>query len=238
MNRHTNALRYLPWLARDVARSAGVLYLLVLVAVSVVLWRIRGTGILTEPVLLQRQIFGATILVAVLVATGGMVSTDVHQGFYRSWFSKPMAPWWYYLQRWILGGLVLLAAPLIFGAILALIGDGHGITWALLSHIALAYLLIGSAVFLASTLLKWDWLLVFLLSFAQGGLHNISLFGAELPRTLDLIYRALPPFHLINPNGPVLEGRPLLHVIAYGAAMLVCALLVLTFRPLGSGGRA
>ncbi|HRP07914.1 MAG TPA: hypothetical protein PLL69_05440 [Gemmatimonadales bacterium] len=238
MRASTGNFRYFPWLARDVARSAGLLYLLVLVAVTVVLWRMRNSGMLSDPATVQRQVFGAMLLVAVLVATGGMVSTDVQQGFYRNWFSKPMAPWWYYLQRWLLGGLVLLSTPLIFGGILALIGSGHGITWSLLASISLGYLLIGSAVFLASTVLRWVSLLVFLVSFAQGGLHGIRTFGAELPGTIDLVYRALPPFHLVNPSGPLPAGTDLLHVVGYGAAMLILALLVLTFRPLGSGGRA
>jgi hypothetical protein len=87
-----------------------------------------------------------------------------------------------------------------------------------------------------------DWLVVFLLSFLQQRLAEVveraAKSGFELPQWLVLVKQALPPFHLINPMKPVLHGNELLHVLGYGIAMLVAALVIVQLRPLGSGGRA
>jgi hypothetical protein len=50
--------------------------------------------------------------------------------------------------------------------------------------------------------------------------------------------KLLPPFHLVDPSTTLLTGSDLVHVIGYGGGMLVAALLLLKYRPLGSGGRA
>ncbi len=240
MNRHTAAVRYSPWLARDVARGPGVLFFAVSLVLAIIFWRIKQrTGMAPTVDQIQAQTMSRVILIACLIATGGMVSTDVHQGFYRAWFTKPMAPWWYYLQRWLLGGVAVLLIPIVYGALLApLIGGGMGITTDLMVGTALGYLLIGSAVFLASTLSRWDWLFVFLIATAQGGLAGLVLMGVELPATVNAVYRVLPPFHLIDPGAAMLTGRSLIHVVTYGVGMLALALLILVQRPLGSGGRA
>ena len=240
MKTNTASLRYAPWLARDVARGPGLLFLVVSIALAVIFWRIKQrTGMAPSVDQIQAQTMSRVLLVTCLIAVGGMVSTDVQQGFYRAWFTKPMAPWWYYLQRWVLGGIAVLLVPVVYGALLALlVGGGTGISTDLMLGVALGYLLIGSAVFLASTLSRWDWLFVFLISAAQNGLAGLVLMGVELPTAVNAVYRVLPPFHLLDPGAPVLTGRPLMHVVAYGVGMLALALLLLVQRPLGSGGRA
>lgn len=240
MTRDRGILRYAPWLARDVARGPGLLFLVIAIGIALIIWRVsERTGTTPDAAMTQAQTFQAVMLIVVLIATGGMVSTDLQQGFYRAWFSKPMAPWWYYLQRWILGGVVVLAMPVVYGACLALLlGNGFGISGALFAQLGLGYLLIGAAVFLFSTLTRWDWLLVFILSFAQGGIHQLVQTGLELPAALRFAYRVLPPFHLLEIGGPTISGGALRHVVGYGVGMLVLALLVLRTRPLGSGGRA
>jgi hypothetical protein len=240
MHRNTSPFRYLPWLARDVARGPGLLYLVISITLTIVFWRIKQrTGMAPEPGDILQQIFARVTLIAVLIATGGMVNTDVSQGFYRAWFSKPMAPWWYYLQRWLLGGVAVLLIPVVFGSLLALmLGGSPGITFELMAGLGLGYLLIGGAVFLVSSIGRFDWLFIFLLATAQGGLAATRRLAMELPTALEWISRVLPPFHLIDPGAPLLSGRPLLHVLGYGTAMVLTALLILTYRPLGSGGRA
>jgi hypothetical protein len=240
MSRNASPFRYAPWLARDVARGPGLLYLVLSVALAVIFWRIKQrTGSVPDVDEIQAMTMARVLTIACLIAVGGMVSTDVQQGFYRAWFTKPMAPWWYYLQRWILGGLAVLLIPVVYGLLLALlIGGGLGITTDLMIGVALGYLLIGAAVFLASTLTRWDWLFVFLISAAQTGLAGLVRMGVELPTVVNAVYRVLPPFHLLDPSADALTGRPLIHVLAYGIGMLALALLLLVQRPLGSGGRA
>jgi hypothetical protein len=234
------SLRYSPWLARDVLLGPGVLYLIIAVIVTVVVWRLHlvGAGI-DNPGAFQETFFSAAALYGVLVATGGMVSGDLHNGFYRAWFSKAISPWWYYLQRFLLGAAVLLSMPLLLGLGLQLVaGNGLGLSGDLLLGLALHYLLIGSAVLLLSIFTRRDWLVVFLLNFAQMTVGKIAMSGVELASSLQLVHDILPPFHLLGFGGDLPSGNALLHVALYGAGMLMAALVLLRFRPLGSGGRA
>ena len=234
--------RYAPWLTRDVASTAGVLYAVITAIVCVIVWRLSraaGGAMGSDVVMFQQQAFKNTLTVAVLIATGGMVSNDLHGGFYRAYFSKPIPTWWYYLQRWIIGGVFVLLIPVLFGAGLMLVlRNGHGITPALLGTIALGYLLIGGTVFVLSVFTRRDWLLVFILVTSQRAMASLMTMNLPVSKALKTIWQALPPYHLIDPGAAPLTGRPLMHVLAYGLSLVALALVLLRFRPLGSGGRA
>jgi hypothetical protein len=58
------------------------------------------------------------------------------------------------------------------------------------------------------------------------------------PAIMTWVHRVLPPFDLLVPGGPSLQGGDLAHVLIYGASLLILALLLLRFRPLGTGGRS
>lgn len=234
--------RYLPWLARDVAKGPGLLFMVVIAVVCAVLWRMsKGAQIVfpMTPELIQAGILNSATIFAVLIAVGGMVSGDAHNGYYRAYFSKPMPVWWYYLQRWIIGGIAVMLIPVVLGLGLTLVlGEGHGVTSTLMANVALAFLLIGGAVLLLSVFTRRDWLIVFVVGSAQQAFASFIGIGMPVNRATKMAWQALPPFHLLKPGGPALEGRPLLHVVGYGLAMTVIALLLLRVRPLGSGGRA
>lgn len=242
MKQDNAPLRYLPWLARDVAVGPGLLYLLISIVVCVVLWRVSrvtDSPSMLTPEFIQGQAFRTVLLVMCLVATGGMVSGDLHGGFYRAFFSKPMPTWWYYLQRWLLGAVAVLLTPLVFGLGLNIVlGNGFGITRDLMLTIALGYLLIAGTVFLLSLFTRRDWLLVFIIAQAQRGIASMVDAGLPISSSIKAVWSVLPPFHLILPGKPVLHGTALIHVVAYGLAMVVVALVLLRVRPLGSGGRA
>jgi hypothetical protein len=224
-----------------VARGPGLLFLVASIVIAAVGWRITvRTGVSFDPALVQSQTFSALKLFMILIATAGIASTDVHQGFYRAWFSKPMAPWWYYLQRYVIGGLFVLATPVVYGAALAILtGKGAGLSVALFVQLGLAYLLVGSAVFLLSTLYRWDWLVVLILSSAQATIHGFMRFGGDgVPQAVVIAYKVLPPFHHLTIGGPTISGGALWHVLGYSGGMLVLAIAVLLTKPLGSGGRA
>lgn len=235
------SLRYLPWLTRDVLTGPGVLYLVVCVVVTVIVWRLSNVAPdnLIDPTNFQAQFFGVAVMYCVLVATGGMVSGDLHNGFYRAWFSKPMAPWWYYLQRFVLGAAVLLLMPIVLGLGLHLVlGKGLGLSSDLFAGLGLAFLLIGGAVFLLSTITRRDWLAVFLVAFIQTTLGRVAASGVEFSPSLQFVHDVLPPFHKLGFGASMPAGSTLTHVAAYGGGMLVLALLVMRWRPMGSGGRA
>lgn len=242
MKQDKSPFRYTPWLARDVAATAGVLFLVVIVVVCVILWRLSRVaqdGMVPAIDTVQKSTFDNVLTVAVLIAVGGMVSTDLQGGFYRAYFSKPMPTWWYYLQRWVIGGIAVLLLPFVFGAGLEIVlGQGFGITTDLMATIALGFLLIGGSVFLLSIFTRRDWLLVFIIATAQRALGSFIEAGMPISTTVKRIWQLLPPYHLIQPDKPVLEGSQLMHVVTYGFVMVVMALVLLRTRPLGSGGRA
>ena len=244
MKRDTSPLRYAPWLALDLAKTQLAGFAIVAVALALVIARIeRSFPSPASAASIQTGTFSAALTIVVLMAIGGAIGSDLSGGFYRAWFSKPMAPWWYYLQRWLLGGVAVLLAPLLLGLALTLIRHrGSGVTTDLMITIGLGYLLIASACLLLSNVTPRDWLIVFLLGAVERPLAMAVAAsrnaGLELPDVLLWTAKILPPFHLIDPMKPVLQGNELLHVLGYGVAMLVAALVIVQVRPLGSGGRA
>lgn len=244
MNRDRSPLRYLPWLAFDLVKVQLALFAIVAIGLPLVILKLqKSMGSAPEPAKIQNGTFMVALTVAVLMCIGGAIGGDLRAGYYRAWFSKPMAPWWYYFQRWLLGGIAVLLAPLMLGGALALVlHRGTGITGDLMITVALGYLLVGSACLLMSNISARDWLLVFLLAFVQQRLAQVILasssMGITVPDWLVWTYKVLPPFHLINTLKPALHGHELLHVLGYGVAMLVAALVIVQVRPLGSGGRA
>lgn len=245
MTRNRSPLRYLPAHSMDVAAGPLALFATVAITVCFVVWRMTRTepAAMADPAMFMSRMMTAVLTLAVLVAAGGVAGNDVAKGFYRAWFSKPMAPWWYYLQRWLLGGLAVLGIPLIIGSGLQLFfGHGTGITTELMAVTALGYLLIGGTVLLASVFTARDWLVAFALTFLQGTLDQVVQVAAmtkgELPVLVTWAHRLLPPFHLITPLKGLPVGHDLLHLLAYGGGMVVIALVLFAVKPLGSGGRA
>ncbi|HEU5170506.1 MAG TPA: hypothetical protein VFU46_08205 [Gemmatimonadales bacterium] len=233
-------VRYLPWMARDVARGPGV-GMLVVGAMSAYLasgmtivsdGRIAGPG--TE-VLLTVTDFAATVFV--LLATAGMVSADFAGGWYRALFARPLSAPAYYFQRWLVGGLaVLIATAAVALTAAARVGAEVPIA-ALVGGTALGYLLLGGLVFLLSTFTRYDWLVAVVLFAAHGALGVARSFGFGLGAVARTLYAVLPPFHLVGLDQPLPSGAHLLHAAGYGIALVLGALLVLRRRPLARGAR-
>lgn len=244
MTRNRSPLRYLPAHAVDVAQGPLALFAAVIAMVCFVLWRMnRGDATPFDPAPFIPQMVSAVLAIAVLVACGGVAGGDVANGFYRAWFSKPIAPWWFYLQRWLLGGVAVLCIPLLLALGLKLLfGGPWGVTKELMAVVALGYLLVGGTVLLLSGFTARDWLITFLVSFAQARVHDVmglmEMTKQDPPAAIEWAHRLLPPFHLISPIKGLPEGNDLVHVAAYGAGLVAVALILFVVKPLGSGGRA
>lgn len=245
MTRDQNPFRYLAVHTKDVARTQLLLFAVVSLGLPIVMKQIMGDQTLNglDVADLLRSMIGGTIMIAVLMAAGGVAGNDRKQGYYRAFFSKPMAPWWYYLQRWVLGLVAVLTIPLWLAlGFQVVFGQGSALDAELFATVGLAYLLIGGAVLLFSTVTARDWLVVFLIYFMQRRMQDVhDMFarsGQELPGSIDTILAVLPPFHVVAQIGELPSGQDLVHVLLYGVAMVGIALAVMAFRPLGSGGRA
>ncbi|MFZ5624031.1 MAG: hypothetical protein ACOY71_06330 [Gemmatimonadota bacterium] len=239
MNR--SPLRYAPWMVRDFLRGPGVLMLGAIVLASLIVSRLVIAGPdsgLVSPDGAMSGILAQLSWPFVLLATGGMVSTDRVQGYYREIFSKPVRPATHYLIRWLVGAVAVGGSmPLIWAGVA--LGPGRPrFEWSLLINLELTYLLLGGLVFLLSTLFRWDWTPALTMFAVEEALGSALEHGFELPWAARWVAAALPPFHLANVTSPVPRGMDLVRVLLWGAALVAAAVWVLRVKPMGSGGRA
>jgi hypothetical protein len=237
MSRPLFPLRYLGWMARDVLLGTGLIMLAVAGLVAFGMSRMSTDVVDAESAqAMLRGILSQSLLPLTLVATGRIVSGDLANGYYRSYFARPVAPPFFYLQRWLLGGVALLAyVPL---AALAVSIRAPGLT-AGPEHFrraGLVYLLVGGTVFLLSTVTSRDWLGAALLYVMQAILNMLHTNEIGLGAAARFVYRLLPPFHIAGLAAP--SAGELRHAVGYGVLLVLAALAALRWRPLGSGGRA
>lgn len=245
MNRDSSPFRYLPVHLLEVARGRLIFFAVVAIALVMIIPDSLGNGagnVLNGQGILVTLV-QTSLLVAVLIASGEVAGNDIRNGYYRTWFSKPIAPWWYYLERWLLGGIAVLLIPLLLALGFVIAGwPVRGLSGTLFGGVALGYLLIGGMALLLSTVTRRDWLVVFLVAVMEARLHDIHRFldaDKLVPRAINMLITILPPFHLINDAiAGKATGSEILHLAAYGVGLVVAALLIFKYRPMGSGGRA
>lgn len=241
-------LAYGRWQWRDHLRGAGVVIVLFATMFGVILWR------LVELESGQAAAARAALLMAlrplawplVILAVAGMVSTDRVEGYNRALFSTPVSPMLFYLQRFLLGGVVVATLPLVL-ALAVRIGLGAWVDpWREVAAVAWLYLLLGGLVFCWSTFGRRDWAIGLTLYMGQDALHAARAAGTPLPGWLYQLEAWLPPFHLAaigRPSGDgalqtlLPAGAQALHFLGYAVALIGAGLLVLRVRPMGGGGR-
>ncbi|MEO8224463.1 MAG: hypothetical protein ABI661_06630, partial [Gammaproteobacteria bacterium] len=141
-------IRYLPWMLRDMLFAQGA----VLLVTSTLIWLIVTRISPAPPASAGLQILQSIVQQAgwpfILYCSSAIVSTDRIQGYYRSIFSRPVSPPWYYLQRWVVGAFVVgLLVPVVTVALELAIGS-FPLSWRFLAQVELTYLLAGGLVFL------------------------------------------------------------------------------------------
>lgn len=229
-------LRYARWMIRDLALAQFALVVAIAVLTGIVLTQVSPSPTATDGPMIITQMLNSLGWIIVLTCVGGIVATDRTQGFYRTAFSRPVSPVGYYLQRWVLGGVVVaLVVPVLGLGIMAAVGR-FAMPWDLAGSLLLLYLLLGGLCFLFSTLTRLDWLFAISVMIMQNILHQLRSRGlSPFWRTLESL---LPPFHLADYRSPLPTGTGLLHILLYGAGVLALALAILRWRPLGVGGRS
>ena len=231
-------LRYLPWMARDLALSQGA----VLVAVGVLAWlimsRVDPTPAAGDGPGMVRAALSQMSLPFLLFCSAAIVSNDRVHGYYRSFFSRPVSPPWYYLARWVLGGLMFLLAVPVLTLGLSLAVGRFPVSWEVMAQLALSYLLLGGLIFFLSAFVRYDWLLGMLVLMVQGTLYSLHRNGVDLPAIWDFVLTILPPIYQASLNSPLPTGPGLTHILLYGSGLVIAGLLLLRLRPLGAGGRS
>jgi len=226
-----HALRYLWWQIVDrtgprilaaVAVSGGFLGILYMA-----MREDKPSPAIAENVL--GQLHYQLVFMFILLLLNGVVSQDRIQGWYRFYLAKPVSPSWFYGQHAVLALLGLLAASAVFITLGSLLIQPIW-NWHHMGPAVAAFLLYGMMMFLWSTLVKHDWLV--------GGL---LLIGSAVAKSRwkpgtgalgDLLHRVLPPTHLLGWNRD-LTAAQWAWVAGWGVGLLILALLVLRFRPLG-----
>ena len=142
---------YLAWQARDVARGPGLVAAIVAGVFVLLVWRLpeaamaAGGGVLLTGYLQQ---VGWPL---VLVATGEIVRTDRSEGYYRFFFSRPVQPAVFYLVRFLLGFVLVLATVGVAALAIWARSGSLDLDPRTFGQLALTYLLLGGTVFLIST---------------------------------------------------------------------------------------
>ncbi len=184
--------------------------------------------------LFLRNFLGAVVFMGALLAMNGIVANDRKLGYYRFLFSKPMAPWRYYGQAFVIHWAGYIG-------IMALLGVLYGIlVWPVLSVplllvMALMFLTYGGITFALSAAARWDWLSLVTVTVAAS--YFWDRYKDSTSPLAALLY-LLPPLHRTSDvYGAVAKGEalpwPLLQWFAgYGIACYVIGLVVLRFRRL------
>jgi len=231
-------LRYLPWMVRDLALAQGVVLVTVGIFAWLIMTRIHPAPDPASGPGLVKEIVARLSLPFLLYCCAAIVSTDRVNGYYRSIFSRPLSPAWYYLLRWFFGGIIfLLITPVLTLGLSVAIGR-FPLSWEVLAQLGLSYLLVGGLIFFFSTLVQHDWLLGMVVLMLQGVLHALQKGGVDLPSFWKVVYKILPPIYQASLNDPFPQGAMLLHILLYGCGLVAAALLILSMRPLGAGGRS
>jgi hypothetical protein len=231
-------LRYLPWMLRDLAVAQGA----VVAAVGILSWLIMGrVDPAPAPGSGPAMVAGALqqlSLPFLLYCSAAIVSNDRVHGYYRSFFSRPLSPPWYYFTRWLLGGMVFLLLGPVLTLGLSLAIGRFPLSWEMMAQLALSYLLLGGLIFFFSAFIRYDWLFGLLVLIVQSVLYALHRNGVDLPAIWDFVLTILPPIYLASLNRPFPSGSALVHVLLYGSGLVVAGLILLRLRPLGAGGRS
>ncbi len=235
-------VRYTGWLLRDAAIRPGLAALACAALATFIATRmpVAMRGGSTDQLMVR--FVGQFDWVVILIGTSGLVAWDRSSGFYRTLFSYPIDPALYYLQRWIFAGLATLLLVPFAGLGFLLVTGSFSYSGPLLVRVLIKFLLLGGLTFGLSTVVRADWAIAFLVSLVQTILHGLDSAGMPLGAFSRLLSRGLPPFHLgsfamtSTPAYPT--GPEMLHAALYGIGILSVTMLVLRYRPLGSGGRA
>lgn len=184
--------------------------------------------------LFLRNFLGAVVFLGALLAMNGIVANDRKQGHYRFLFTKPVAPWRYYGQAF----LIHWAGYLGIMTVLALL---YGIfIWPVLSIplivvLALMFLTYAGITFALSAAARWDWLSLVTVTVTASFLWD--RFRDSKSPVAALLY-LLPPLHrtsdvyLALANGEPVPWPLVEWFAAYGVACYLTGIIVLRYRRL------
>ena len=184
--------------------------------------------------LFLRNFLGAVVFMGALLAVNGIVANDRKLGYYRFLFSKPVAPWRYYGQAFVIHWAGFVGIMSLLGVLYSVL------VWpilsvSLLAVLALMFLVYGGITFVLSAAARWDWLSLVTVTVAAS--YFWDRYKDSESAAAKLLY-LLPPLHRTSDvYSAVAKGDPLpWHLLqwfaGYGVACYLLGLLVLRYRRL------
>ncbi len=242
----TPLLAYLPWHARDALGRVVVTPLAIFLVMGVLpLWSAAtsqglatmrsGPGGPGMAVGVYTGVLSLSMTLGAMVAVSGLIATDRDRQYFRFLFSHQVAPWAYYLQRYLLSiglfVLTMLLIPVGFSAVV------EPVPVLAVGAASLLYVLLyGSLALLCGALLNRDGV-AFIAVVILGNVIQDMPAGIG-PGWVRAIGDALPPFHAVGDlrtallREAALDRGDLLHVLLYSVAMLAAALFIVRRAPL------
>ncbi len=237
---------YLPWQARDSIVRALVSPLMFLLLASGPLWAFvqanphvslddQGSGT-AFALTIYANFAGLAVTLGALAVVNQVAALDRDRQYFRFYFAHQVAPWMFYLQRFVV-------AALLFLAVFALVPLGFGLAVTdvpvlpALRSAGLYALLLGSLSMLCGALTRRDGLALIAVFLGTSVLQQVDRTGG-LNAVLHALAVALPPFDLAaGARNAWLAGRPaewahVARVVAYSAGMLIASLAVIKRFPL------
>ncbi|MDQ2666378.1 MAG: hypothetical protein M3Z05_10245 [Gemmatimonadota bacterium] len=181
-----------------------------------------------------RKFLGGMVFVGAVLAMNGIVANDRRLGYYRFLFTKPLAPWRYYGQAFVINTLGFATVITLLGAVYG------GLVWPILSGrlllvVTLMFVMYAGVTFLLSAAARWDWLSLVTVAVASTFFWERY---QDSPAVLAKLLYFLPPLHRTNEVYKALAMAeplpwPLVEWYAgYGIACFVAGLVVLRYRRL------
>ena len=176
---------------------------------------------------------------ATLLGINAISSADRQHGHVRFFFSKPVVVPRFYLQAYVVYGLLLTVLGGAFALLLQSFTTAIPVLGAMEAGV-LTWILLGGVGFLLSSLSRFDGALLVLSWLASSILRVAAAEKPEsaLPHWLLPIVKGLPPVDRLDAvrtalyNGHAAAAAPTMHVMGYGLAALVFGVLVLRRRSL------
>ena len=228
-------LRYLPRYLADHLLTRGAAMLVVGAVMALPILLATGGSQADEEALhtLIVQAVGNISVFLTLIATAGVIGTDVRHGYYRFLLCKPFSPVAYYGAAFGATLLSFLTVVLVFTGVFAVVRDPVWPGVRPFASWSITFLLLGGLVFACSRFTRLDWL-VAVAAFILGDVARNRWPAAEsvLGGVLNIL---LPPSgrsSYFADSGAALWG-PIAWALGYAAVMIALGLLAVRYAPPG-----
>lgn len=186
--------------------------------------------------MMMRQAMSMFIPLAVLMGTNGVVAQDRQKGYFRFFFSKPVPVPGFYGSAYLIHAALATAGAAVVAAGIGWYASPQPVLGVALAC-ALTFALLGSLLFLLSTLTYQDGLFFIIIWMVTLTLRQVEL-TMKAEHWLHTAVRVLPPTHRLDAvrnalySGAPWQATDVWHVLAYGGACLALAAIALRRLPL------